>query len=73
MAVSKPVFECPFCDEILEVEPPDKRHLAYSSKKPVPRSFHGEVLKKKHKCQNPECKKSTTLYWYAPLDYLNRL
>ena len=65
------VIECPFCDKILEVEPPDKFHSAYSSKKPIPRIYHGDVLRSKHKCENPECKKSVTLYWYAPLDYFN--
>jgi hypothetical protein len=73
MAVSKLVLECPFCYEILEVAPPDKLHSAYSSKKPLLRTYHGDVVEKKHKCQNPACKKPITVYWYAPLDYFNRI
>ena len=41
--------------------------------KPLPKSFHENVVKKTHKCQNPECKKPITVFWYAPLEYFNRL
>jgi hypothetical protein len=71
--VSKRVLECPFCSEILEVEAPDKLHSAYSSSKPIPRSYHADVVKRKHECQNPNCKKQIIVYWYAPLDYFNRI
>jgi hypothetical protein len=73
MTVSKSVFECPYCSHIYEAEPPDKLHSAYSIEKPIKSSYHGTVVKKKHNCQNPDCKKTITIYWYAPLDYFNRL
>jgi hypothetical protein len=67
------VLECPFCYEILEVKPPDNLHTAFSSAKPIPNSYHGEVIKRKYTCQNPDCKKSVTIFWYAPLEYFNRI
>jgi hypothetical protein len=67
------VLECPFCYEILEVKPPDRLHSAFSSAKPIPNSYYGEVVKKKYTCQNPACKKSVTVFWYAPLEYFNRI
>lgn len=67
------VIECPFCYEILEVEPPDRLHSAFSFAKPMPKSYYKNVLKKRYKCQNPKCKKPITIFWYAPLEYLNRL
>jgi hypothetical protein len=67
------VLECPFCNEILEIKPPDKLHTAFSVVKPIPHSYHGDILKKKQKCQNQNCKKSITVSWYAPLEYFNRL
>jgi len=73
VAVSIIVLECPFCSQIFEAESPDKLHSAYSLKKPLASSYHGDVVKKKYKCQNPECKKPITIYWYAPLDYFNRI
>ena len=73
MAISKVVLECPFCYEIFEAESPDKLHTAYSMKTPMASSYHGAVVKKKYRCQNPDCKKPITIYWYAPLDYFNRM
>jgi hypothetical protein len=67
------VLECPFCFEILEVEPPDRFHTAFSSAKPIPNSYHGDVVKKKCKCRNQDCKKLITVFWYAPLEYFNRI
>jgi len=67
------VLECPFCYEILEVEPPDRLHSAFSSAKPISNSYYGDVVKKKYECQNPDCKKSITVFWYAPLEYFNRI
>jgi len=65
------VLECPFCYEPIEVEPPDRLHTAFSSAKPIRNSFHGNVVKKKVKCQG--CKKTVTVFWYAPLEYFNRI
>lgn len=73
MTVSKHVLECPFCHELFDVEAPDEFHTAYSVKKPLPDSFYADVIETTHTCQNPNCKKTFTVYWYAPLDYFNRL
>lgn len=67
------VLECPFCNEILEVEPPDQLHTAFSIDKPISRSYHQKIVKRKHKCQNPECKKPIMILWYAPLEYFSRI
>jgi hypothetical protein len=67
------VLECPSCNEILEADPPDKLHSAFSSAKPIPSSFHGKIISKKVRCQNHACKKTVTVYWYAPLEYFNRM
>jgi hypothetical protein len=66
-------IECPFCYEILDIQPPDKLHTAFSLEKPIQKSYHGQILKKKLVCQNPNCNKSITVYWYAPLEYFNRI
>ena len=66
-------IECPFCYEILDIQPPDKLHTAFSLEKPIQKSYHGQILKKKLACQNPNCNKSIAVYWYAPLEYFNRI
>ena len=73
MAISKIVLECPFCDQIFETKSPDKLHTAYSLKKPIASIFHGKVLRESFRCENPRCKKRIAIYWYAPLDYFNRI
>jgi hypothetical protein len=73
MAISTIVLECPFCSQIFETQSPDKLHTAYSLKKPIASIFHGRVLRKRFRCQNPGCRKRITIYWYAPLDYFNRI
>jgi hypothetical protein len=73
LAISKVVLECPFCNEIFEAESPDRLHSAYSLEKPISSSYHGDVVKKRHRCQNPECKKPITIYWYAPMNYFDRV
>jgi hypothetical protein len=67
------VLECPFCYEVLEVEPPNRLHSAFSLAKPVSKSYYGDIIKTKHKCKNPQCNKPITIFWYAPLEYLNRI
>jgi hypothetical protein len=67
------VLECPFCYKPFEVDPPDNLHTAFSSDKPIRSSFHGDVVKAKVKCKNPECGKTVSIYWYAPLEYFNRI
>ena len=44
------LIECPFCNEILEVEPPDKLHTAFSFVNPIPNSYYGDIVKTKHNC-----------------------
>jgi len=65
------VLECPFCYEALQVEPPDKIHSAFSVEQPIKNSYHGDIVKKKVKCKS--CQETLTLYWYAPLEYFNRI
>jgi len=67
------VLECPFCYEILEVKPPNRLQTAFSSSKPIPKSYHGDIVEKNYKCKNPECKKPITIFWYAPMEYFNRI
>ena len=72
MSTRRVVLECPFCEEIIEFESPDRLHSAYSMKKAIVASYHSDLVKKKRRCQNPECKKTIEIYWYAPLDNLIR-
>ena len=71
--VSVGTLECPLCYEILEVKPPDQFHTAFSTEKPLANSYHGNVVKRLYKCPNPECRKAVAVFWYAPLEYFNRL
>jgi len=73
MAVSKLALECPYCHWFFKASAPDKIHSAYSFEKPLRGSFYGEVIKQNLVCRNPKCKKSITIYWYAPLNYFNRV
>jgi len=66
------IIECPFCEEILEVEPPDKFHITLSAK-PMPKSFHGKIIRKKVNCTNEKCKKAVTVYCIAPIEYFTRM
>ena len=66
-------FECPFCNQTIEVKPPDKLHSAYSFERPLAKSYHGKLIEKELTCPNPECRELITVYWYAPLDYFNRV
>jgi hypothetical protein len=67
------VSECPYCSEIVEMEPPDRSHTAFSSKKLMQNVFYGETVKKKVKCENPNCKKYFEAFWYSPLEYFLRV
>jgi hypothetical protein len=67
------VLECPFCYKTLEVEPPDRLRTAFSTAKPIPNIYHGDIEVKKYKCPNPDCEKLIVVYWYAPLEYFNRI
>jgi hypothetical protein len=73
MSEYKFALRCPYCDLEFEASPPDKWHSAYSFDEPIMSSFHGEVKLEKHVCKNPSCKKSIMVYWYAPMEYFNRM
>jgi hypothetical protein len=65
------VFECPACNEILEVKPPDRQHSAFSSAKPKQKMPHSKIIQKRVKCKNKDCRKTVTVYWYTPLEFLS--
>jgi len=67
------LVECPFCNEPIEVNPPDKLHTAYSFINPIPRSYHGGIVKTKHLCPNPNCAKPIIVKWYTPMEYFERI
>ena len=50
------IIECPYCNEIVEVESPDRFHISLSVK-PVPKSFHGDIIRKEVMCENKDCEK----------------
>jgi len=64
-----PIIECPSCNEILEIEPPDRLHSALISAKPIPKSFHRKIIQERVRCKNQDCRKTIIVYWYAPLEY----
>ena len=67
------LIECPFCNEILEVEPPDKIHTAFSFVNPIPHSYNGNIVKTKHLCPNQNCEKPIIIKWYSPQEYFERM
>jgi hypothetical protein len=73
MAVSKLLLRCPHCDCPFEVNPPVSLHSAYSFKKPLRGSFYGEVIQQNLVCRNLKCKKPIAIYWYAPMNYFDRI
>jgi hypothetical protein len=73
MAASKFLLRCPYCDWPFEVNPPDKIRSAYSFEKPLRSSFYGKVIEQNLVCQNPKCKNPITIYWYAPINYFDRI
>jgi hypothetical protein len=67
------LIECPFCNQLLEVKPPDKIHTAFSIVDPLPHSYYGKILKTMHKCPNPNCEKTILVKWYTPQEYFSRV
>jgi len=57
MVSSIGVLECPFCDEIFEVKSPDKLHTAFSTTKPVPKSYHADVVERNTSAKTQNVKK----------------
>jgi hypothetical protein len=66
------VIECPFCNELLKIEPPDRFHISVSAK-PIPKTFLGDIIQKQVICRNEECKRKVTVYWIAPIEYFTRM
>ena len=75
MTESQFVLKCPYCSSIFVPEPPesDRWHSEFSLEKPQLSSAYGDVIEQKIVCKNPECKKPLTVYWYAPMEYFNRM
>ena len=73
MTTSKLALECPYCHWVFEAKPPDELHFAFSFERPLRGSFYGKIIEKNLVCQNPNCKRNMTIYWYAPLDYFDRI
>ena len=74
MAESQLVLRCPYCDDwTFEVKLPDSWHSAYSFEEPLMSSFHGDIKKQEIVCRNPKCRKAITIYWYAPMEYFDRM
>ena len=75
MALAQLVLECPYCSTTFVPEPPkgDRWHSEFSLEKPMLSSSYGDVLEQKTVCRNPECKKTLLVYWYAPMEYFNRM
>ncbi len=74
MTESQLVLRCPYCDEwTFEATPPDKWHSAFSLEEPLMSSLHGEVKTQTIICQNRKCRKPITIYWYAPMEYFDRM
>jgi hypothetical protein len=73
MAESELVLRCPYCGQTFDAIPPDTWHSAHSFEEPLLSNFHGEVKLQEIICQNPKCRKTITIYWYAPMEYFNRM
>jgi hypothetical protein len=73
MVNSTGVLECPYCQEVFEVQSSDSIRTAFSTAKPIPKIYYGEFKVKRHRCKNPECRKTVTVYWYSPLEYFSRI
>lgn len=74
MIESQFVFRCPHCnDAVFEATPPDSWHSVFSFDEPLMSSLHGEVKTQTITCRNVKCKKPITIYWYAPMEYYNRM
>ncbi len=73
MTESQFSLRCPYCDSIFEAKSPDNWHSAFSFEEPIMSSFHGEVKKQEIVCPNSKCKKLITVYWYAPMEYFDRM
>ena len=75
MSESQFVLKCPYCNSIFVPEPPegDRWHSEFSLEKPLLSSFYGEVIEQKIMCKNSQCKKPLIIYWYAPMEYFNRM
>ncbi len=71
LAETQLVLNCPYCNAIFEVTPPDSWHFESSLEEPLMSEVYGEVKKQELVCKNSKCRKSITVYWYAPIEYLH--
>jgi uncharacterized CHY-type Zn-finger protein len=71
MTESQLVLRCPYCNWTFDAKPPDTWHSAYSFEKPVMSNSHGDVKEQEILCQ--KCRKKFAVYWYAQMEYFNRM
>ena len=58
-------FSCIHCGTPFEVYPPDDEHPRASLDKPSLSEVEGTIKEMTYDCQNKDCLKPTTLYWYS--------
>ena len=73
MVESKLVFRCPYCHLPFEAKPPDSRHSEFSFDEPLISSLRGEAKTQTITCENRKCRKPITIYWYAPIEYIEKI
>jgi hypothetical protein len=71
MAQSQLALKCPHCKQTFDAQAPDSWHYEASFDKPQMDPSKGEVKQQELVCQNMQCKKHFTLYWFAPIEYYN--
>jgi len=57
-------FSCIHCGTPFEVYPPDDEHPTASLDKPKESEVSGNIKEMTYDCQNKDCLKPTTLYWF---------
>lgn len=67
------LLKCPYCNCNFEAAPPDNLHFDYLLKEPPTSSMQNDVKKREVVCENPECGKTITIYWYASIEYFSRM
>jgi hypothetical protein len=63
-------LKCPYCGWNFEAMAPDSWHSTCCFEEPRMSVSQGEVKTQKTFCQNGDCRKPITVYWYAPIEYL---
>lgn len=58
-------FSCPFCGHPYRAYPPDDHHTTVNSDEEFAKGdADGKIIPIIHDCENEECKRPITLYWY---------